>query len=107
MNNPQTGPVTIPVHEAKSTLSRLLKRAAAGETIYIGAYGKPEAKLVAAKSQAEEDAEKRKKAWGCMKDKMWVADDFDAPLPDELLEAFGYDLSKPEIPYHLQQERKK
>ena len=58
-------PATIPIHEAKSTLSKLIKRAAAGETIYIGAYGKPEAVLTAV-SRDEQRAELRKKAFGCI-----------------------------------------
>ena len=36
----------VSMHQAKSTLSQLVKRAAGGETILIGAYGKVEAKLV-------------------------------------------------------------
>ncbi len=38
----------ISMHKAKSTLSQLVQRAAVGETILIGAYGKVDAKLVAA-----------------------------------------------------------
>jgi antitoxin (DNA-binding transcriptional repressor) of toxin-antitoxin stability system len=85
---------TIPIHKAKSTLSQLVKRAAAGEAIYIGGYGKAEAVLLAA------DSIKKKspliEALGCMKGKIHMADDFDAPLPRELLEAFGYTVEKPE-----------
>jgi antitoxin (DNA-binding transcriptional repressor) of toxin-antitoxin stability system len=33
------------IYEAKTNLSKLVKRAAAGETIYIGAFGKAEALL--------------------------------------------------------------
>lgn len=33
----------IPIHEAKTNLSKLVKRAASGETIYIGSYGQPQA----------------------------------------------------------------
>ena len=33
----------VPISEAKANLSRLVKRAHAGETIYIGAYGRAEA----------------------------------------------------------------
>lgn len=33
----------IPIHEAKTNLSKLVKKAKAGETIYIGSYGNPEA----------------------------------------------------------------
>ena len=38
----------VSMHQAKSTLSQLVKRAATGETILLGAYGKAEAKLVPA-----------------------------------------------------------
>jgi prevent-host-death family protein len=86
--SPSPEPRAIPIHEAKSTLSQLVKRAAAGERIYIGGYGKAEAVLVSV------DSIPRKKpvseAYGCMKGKIWMADDFDAPLSGEILEAFGY-----------------
>lgn len=42
-----TAPITI--YEAKTNFSKLVKRAAAGETVLIGAFGKPEVMLVAAK----------------------------------------------------------
>ena len=78
---------TIPIHEAKSNLSRLVKRAAAGETIYIGAYGKPEAVLTAV-SPEEQQAELRKKAFGCMKGKMILHEGWDDPLPDDIIDSF-------------------
>jgi prevent-host-death family protein len=81
--------VTIPIHEAKSTLSQLVKRAAAGELIYIGAYGKPEAVLMRAGKLGGKKPVSE--ALGCMKGKIRMAEDFDAPLPEELLTAFGYD----------------
>ena len=33
----------IPIHEAKTNLSKLVKQAVEGKTIYIGAYGQPQA----------------------------------------------------------------
>lgn len=36
---------TISIYEAKTNLSKLVKRAQAGETIYIGSYGNPQAVL--------------------------------------------------------------
>ena len=60
------------MQEAKSSLSRLVKRAAAGEEIVIASRGKPVAMLTRVR-------EKRKKIpWG--KIKGVIADDFDAPL---------------------------
>ena len=78
---------TISIHEAKSNLSRLVKRAAAGETIYIGAYGKPEVVLTAV-SPEQQRAELRKKAFGCMKGKMILHEGWDDPLPDDIIESF-------------------
>jgi len=78
---------TVTIHEAKSNLSRLVKRAAAGETIYIGAYGKPEAVLTAV-SQGKSKAELRKKAFGCMKGKMILHEGWDDPLPDDIIDSF-------------------
>ena len=78
---------TIPIHEAKSNLSKLVKRAAAGETIYIGAYGKAEAVLTAA-SPEEQQAELRRGFFGCMKGKMILHEGWDDPLPDDIIDSF-------------------
>ncbi len=69
-------------HEAKTHLSRLLRRVAAGEEITIANRGVPVARLVPVPSK------KRKRELGFYKDKIKIADDFDAPLPDEILDAF-------------------
>jgi prevent-host-death family protein len=84
--------LTIPIHEAKSTLSQLVRRAASGEFIYIGAYGRPEAVLVPIDKLTQKKPVS--KAIGCMKGEIWAAEDFDAPLPGELLTAFGYDTER-------------
>lgn len=73
----------VSMHQAKSTLSQLVKRAATGETILLGAYGKVEAKLVSATTS--DIPEKR---IGLLAGKLTIPDDFDAPLPEELLNAF-------------------
>jgi len=78
---------TISIHEAKSNLSKLVKRAASGETIYIGAYGKPEAILTAV-NMNQIKAEQRKGFFGCMKGKMELPEGWDAPLPDDIIESF-------------------
>jgi prevent-host-death family protein len=87
MNNTTLEVETIPIHEAKSNLSKLVKRAAAGETIYIGAYGKPEAILMAV-TPNKIRAELRKKAFGCMKGKIVFHEGWDDPLPDEIIDLF-------------------
>ncbi|MDR2180914.1 MAG: type II toxin-antitoxin system Phd/YefM family antitoxin [Synergistaceae bacterium] len=73
---------TIPVHKAKSNLSQLIKLAADGETILIGGYGKPQAMLTSITA-------KPKKQIGLLRGKLIVPDDFDAPLPEDELAAFG------------------
>lgn len=74
--------VEVNVHEAKTHLSRLLARVSAGEEVLISRAGKPVAKLVPV-----ERAPARRTP-GRDKDKVWMADDFDAPLPKELLSLF-------------------
>ncbi|MCL2067023.1 MAG: type II toxin-antitoxin system prevent-host-death family antitoxin [Treponema sp.] len=78
---------TVPIHEAKSTLSKLVKRAAAGETIYIGAFGRPEAVLTAVSPDLKR-AEMRKGAFGCMKGKMILHEGWEDPLPDDIIDSF-------------------
>jgi len=79
--------ITIPVHEAKSNLSKLIKRAVEGEIIFIGAYGKPEVALIAV-TPGLQRAELRKKAFGCMKGKMILRKGWEEPLPDRIMEDF-------------------
>ena len=68
-------------------MSKLVKRAAAGEIIYIGAYGKPEAVITAVNSDKMQ-AELRKGFFGCMKGKIEFSEGWDAPLPDEIIDLF-------------------
>jgi len=77
---------TISIHEAKTNLSKLVKRAAAGESIYIGAYGKPEVVLTVAES-AKYEAKLRESFCGCMKD-VKLPEGWDDPLPDDIIESF-------------------
>jgi prevent-host-death family protein len=73
---------TVNIHAAKTHLSRLVEAAAAGEEIIIAKSGKPVAKL------GPLAAEKKKRVLGPLAGKYRVPADFDAPLPDELLDAF-------------------
>ncbi len=73
----------IPMHQAKSSLSRLVQRAAAGETVLIGPNGQAVAKLT---SLDAPPAPKRK--LGFLKGQLVVPKDFDAPLPDDLIDDF-------------------
>jgi prevent-host-death family protein len=72
----------INVHEAKTHLSRILDEVAAGEEIILAKAGKPLARL------SPFVPEKSKIKFGLAKGKAWIADDFDAPLPDELQALF-------------------
>jgi prevent-host-death family protein len=68
------------IHEAKTHFSRLIQRVAAGEEITIARAGKPVARLVA--------VETKTRPLGFAREEIWIADDFDAPLPDDLLKEF-------------------
>ncbi len=70
------------LYEAKSSLSRLVDRAAAGEEIIIAKAGKPLAKLTAVSRPA------RRRKPGGWKGRIFIAKDFDAPLPEEIQSAF-------------------
>jgi len=69
-------------HEAKTQLSRLLRRVAAGEEITIANRGVPVARLVPVPPT------KTPRVLGIFRGQFSVPDDFDAPLPDELLDLF-------------------
>ena len=69
------------VHQAKTQLSRLLRRVQAGEEIVIARAGVPVARLVPV-----ERAGRRR--LGQDRGVFEVPEDFDAPLPDDLLDAF-------------------
>jgi prevent-host-death family protein len=64
------------LYEAKTNLSRLVDRAAAGEEIIIAKSGKPKARLIAFRPAGE--ARKPAHALGLN----FISDDFDAPMPD-------------------------
>ena len=70
------------IHEAKTQLSKLLARVEAGEEIRICRAGKPVAKLVPASRRLKKRVAGRDVGRG------WISDDFDAPLPDEILRSF-------------------
>ncbi len=70
------------VHEAKTHFSRLLARVEAGEEIVIARAGKPIARLVPVVEPPPE------RELGTERGRIVIPDDFDAPLPDEVLSAF-------------------
>jgi len=70
------------VHEAKTNFSKLLQRVALGEEIIIAKAGVPVARLVPVQSKPS------KRPLGLYRGQIWIADDFDAPLPDDILAGF-------------------
>jgi prevent-host-death family protein len=70
------------VHEAKTHLSRLLARVEAGEEVLISRAGQPVARLIPARKPRG-----RRRA-GRFVGKGRIADDFNAPLPSEVLAEF-------------------
>jgi len=76
---------TVNIYEAKTKLSKLVDLASQGEEIIIARNGKPAARLTALKE------EKLPVRFGLLQGEVWIADDFDAPLPANLLSAFERD----------------
>ncbi|MFC1892038.1 type II toxin-antitoxin system Phd/YefM family antitoxin [Thermodesulfobacteriota bacterium] len=72
----------INVHEAKTHFSKLLARVGNGEEIIIAKAGKPVAKLIPAGEKLT------RRVAGSAKGKIIIASDFDAPLPESILEMF-------------------
>jgi prevent-host-death family protein len=71
----------VTIHAAKTNLSRLVKRAEAGEEIVIARGRKPVAKLVPL-------APKPKRVFGSMRGQFTVGPEFFEPLPTEELDAW-------------------
>jgi len=74
---------TINIHEAKTHLSRLVDRAAKGESFVIAKAGKPLVKVTALAAPAEP------KRLGFLKGEIEVPDDFDRMGEREIAALFG------------------
>lgn len=72
---------SVGVHEAKTHLSQLLDEVAAGEEVLILRRGQPAARLVAVRTA-------NRRVFGMDRDRLVVPDDFDAPLPADVLDTF-------------------
>lgn len=77
---------TINVHAAKTHFSSLLERVAAGEEIVIAKAGKPVARLTGLSS-----GNRAPRQLGSLAGRLTAHPDFDAPLPDDILDAFEGD----------------
>lgn len=73
---------TVNIYEAKTKFSKLVDLAAGGTDVVIARAGKPVARLTALKE------EKRRLVPGLLEGQGWIANDFNAPLPDDLQAAF-------------------
>jgi len=73
---------TVNLYEAKTNLSSLVERAAAGEEIVIAKAGRPMARLVPLARRTTP------RPLGLLEGQVWVGPDFDDPLPEEIQAAF-------------------
>ena len=80
---------TVNIHEAKTHLSRLIERAAGGETVIIAKAGKPMVKLTA----LEAPVGRVKRRLGFMQGQFAVPDDFDTMGSKEIERMFNGDLA--------------
>jgi prevent-host-death family protein len=73
---------TVNIYDAKTRLSQLVDKAAAGEDVIVSRNGKPLVRITRLETQ------KRRIKFGVLKGKLTVPKDFDAPLPDDVLAGF-------------------
>ena len=73
---------TVNIYDAKTRLSQLVDKAAAGEDVIVSRNGKPLVRI----TKLEET--RRRIRFGVLKGKIRIARDFDAPLPDDVLSGF-------------------
>ncbi len=69
-------PTTYSIHEAKTQFSKLIRQVEAGEEVVIRRGPTPVARLVAYEPAT------RVTGFGSMRGRIWIADDFDDPLPE-------------------------
>ena len=73
---------TVNIHEAKTTLSKLIKRVESGDEIIIARGGRPVARLLPYAPQG------RRRTLGADRQTVHIDEHFDAPLPDDVLADF-------------------
>jgi len=74
--------LTVNIHEAKTQFSKLIARVEAGEDVVIARDGAPVARLVAIRQPLN------KRISGRDRDLFSVPEDFDAPLPADVMAEF-------------------
>jgi prevent-host-death family protein len=78
---------TVNIYQAKTQLSKLVDLASSGTDVVIARNGKPAARLTSL-HEKEMRKEKRLVGLGALEGQGWIADDFDDPLPDNILAQF-------------------
>jgi prevent-host-death family protein len=73
---------TVNIYDAKTRLSQLVDKAAAGEDVVVSRNGKPLVRITRLESS------KRHIKFGLLEGKLTVPADFDAPLPADVLAGF-------------------
>ncbi|MDP9178563.1 MAG: type II toxin-antitoxin system prevent-host-death family antitoxin [Gemmatimonadota bacterium] len=72
----------VKLYDAKTHLSDLVERAARGEEFIIAKGDEPKARLIPVAREA------RQRVPGAWEGRVWISEDFDAPLPIEISDAF-------------------
>jgi prevent-host-death family protein len=80
---------TVDVEAAKPDLSTLVDEALSGEDVVLAKEGKPAVRLMPVDAGAKEYKKDFASTFGMLKGKIWMSDDFDDPLPDDVLRDFG------------------
>ena len=72
---------TVTIEEAQEHLDELIEKANAGDEVILAKGGVPVAKLTLLAKPKDEP--KQRRTWGGYEGRIWMSDDFDAPLPDD------------------------
>lgn len=73
---------SVNMHEAKTHLSKLVEKVAAGQEVVIGKAGRPVARLIPANRPI------KKRELGFLAGRLHVPKGFDTPIPDEWMNQF-------------------
>jgi len=76
---------TVNIYEAKTRLSQLVAEVASGEDVVIARAGRPVARLTRLQKTA------RKRRLGLLDGRFRIPDDFNRPLPKDVVRAFEND----------------
>jgi prevent-host-death family protein len=83
------GRMEVNIHAAKTHFSKLLRKVAEGEEVTISKAGVPVARLIPVTGPA------KPRVLGLARGSVWMAHDFDAQLPDDILAGFYGEKPRP------------